>query len=89
MIEGKTNSGFEFHIDEDNLDDMEFIDALRELKEGDMTSLSNVADFILGAEQKKALYEHLKANDEKHKVRLKAFSEEVMFILTYNTNLKN
>lgn len=89
MIEGTTPLGFEFKIDEDNLDDMEFIDALRDLKEGDFTSLSNIADYVLGQEQKKALYENIKAHDEKHKVRITMFSTEMQFILSYNQKLKN
>lgn len=60
MIRGKTRSGFEFEAAEDIGNNMELFEALCDLDAGDVRALVPVCRIVLG-EQKKALYEHLKA----------------------------
>lgn len=63
MIEGTLKNGFKFSIDETRLDDMQFIDMLAELDDGNTLVLPKLMTFILGKEQKNALYEHVKTED--------------------------
>lgn len=63
MIKGALKSGFEFSVDETRLDDMRFIDMLAELDDGNALVLTKLLTFILGKEQKDALYEHVKSED--------------------------
>lgn len=59
MISGKTSSGFEFSIEDHVLDDMELVDAIVEV-DNDLSTISKVVKMILPAEQRKALYDHLR-----------------------------
>ena len=59
MVEGTTTSGFKFSLDEEKIDDMEFVELLAEVDD-DFTKLPKVIDWALGESQKKRLYEHLK-----------------------------
>jgi hypothetical protein len=58
MMQGKTESGFAFEIDEAALDDMELVDDLVEMSRGNNAALLSVLERLLGKEQKKRLYEH-------------------------------
>lgn len=62
MKTGKTKSGFHFEIDEERCNDMEFLDALAEAEE-DGLQFSKVCNILLGKEQKKKLYDHLRRED--------------------------
>lgn len=87
VIKGKTASGFEFEINKDKLDDMEFIDLLAELKDGDYLKFSKIADFMLGKDQKARLYDHIrKINGQ---ARISLFAEEMKEILLFNGEVKN
>ena len=57
-----TKSGFSCELDERRLNDMELFEALTALDGGDMSVLPAVVNKIMG-ESKKALYEHVRAND--------------------------
>ena len=87
VIKGKTESGFEFEINKDKLDDMEFIDLLADLKDGDTLKFSRIADFMLGKEQKAKLYEHLRKVHGQARIGL--FADEMRQILTCNGEVKN
>ncbi len=63
-VKGKTTSGFEFSFD-DSVIDMELLDCLVDTEENP-AYIGRVVRLILGKEQQKALYEHLR--DEKGKV---------------------
>lgn len=58
---GTTGSGFAFAIPAENLDNMELLDALAELDEDDPLQISRVCRLLLGKEQRRALYDHLRA----------------------------
>lgn len=78
MIRGKTRSGFEFEVAEDIANDMELFEGLCDLDAGDARALVPVCRIVLG-DQKKALYEHLRAIHGR--VPVDKASEEVSDIL--------
>lgn len=60
MIKGKTDSGFEFEIDEKKLQDIRFVDALAAIEDGtDLTAVVeasyNIRKVLLGTKQSKKL----------------------------------
>lgn len=61
MIEGRTKSGFQYSINDDALDDMELIDALADMDDGEVTSYRYALKSLLGEDQRKALYEHIRS----------------------------
>lgn len=62
MIAGTTKSGFEYKIEDANLDNMELVDAIAEA-DGNPIAVSKIVLLLLGAEQRKALYDHLRAEN--------------------------
>lgn len=62
-VEGETSTGFSFSIPENNLDNMELIDAIAGLNENDPLQMSNVIVLLLGKEQRKQLYDHVRRED--------------------------
>ena len=58
----KLENGFECTINTDVLDDMEFVDLLADT-EDDPLKIGRVALMLLGKEQKKNLYDHLRSED--------------------------
>lgn len=62
MKKGKLNNGFEYEVDENVLDDMELLDALAEAEENPL-KISVVSRKVLGTEQRKRLYDHLRRED--------------------------
>ena len=86
MITGKTKRGFEYAIDEADINNMEFLDALSGANDGDPLQASKVLRLLLGDKQRKALYDSLR--DEKGRVPIDAVMEEVKDILA-NDGAKN
>lgn len=92
MIKGKTSTGFEFSIDEQRLNNMEFIDALADIQrledaeEKDTQEIlyltSNLINLILDKKTKKALYDYVRKEDGT--VPIDAVSREVREIIAYN-----
>lgn len=74
-IVGKTKSGFEFDIPKSVIDDMQVLDAIVELESDNPLAISRLCDRILGAEEKKKLYEHVKMEDGR--VPISAVSDEL------------
>ena len=88
MITGKTESGFEFQIDEEMFNDMELLDRLVEADGGNYTALSNVITTIIGKEQKQRLYDHVR--NEAGRVPIKAVADEFREIISLaGSGLKN
>lgn len=58
----KLENGFVCTINTDVLDDMEFVDLLADT-EDDPLKIGRVALMLLGKEQKKNLYDHLRTDD--------------------------
>ena len=63
MIEGKTKSGFAYSIPEKRLRNMDMMEALRAINKGDRLASVDVLTLLLGEEQKKALYDHVRDAD--------------------------
>lgn len=71
---GTTKSGFKFSVSESSLDDMELVDLLAESDENFLV-LPKIIEKLLGKEQKKKLYEHLKT--DKGNVPIESVSDEL------------
>lgn len=62
MRKGTLENGFKYEVDENILDDMELLDAIAEAEE-DPLKISIVSKKILGTEQRKRLYDHIRRED--------------------------
>lgn len=87
MLTGVTSTGFEYTIADDNLDDMELLDALAAVDNGNILAASKVCTLLFGKEQKKALYDHVR--DENGKVRYSSVVRELTDIILHSENGKN
>ena len=74
MIRGKLESGFEYEIAEEVLDNMELLDAIVEAEENSL-AVSKVVKILLGENQRRRLYDHLRT--EKGNVPIVAVSNAV------------
>lgn len=79
MKKGTTESGFNYQIEESNLDNMELIDMLAEVDGGNVSALPKATTMLLGKEQKEALYNHLRT--DKGNVPVEAFTRELFEII--------
>lgn len=77
MITGKTESGFEFELPDDVVDDMELFDALVDLEKGDYSAASTVCRRLLG-DQRQRLYDFLRRDG---RVRVSDVAPAVLEIL--------
>ena len=91
MIKGQTSSGFDFEIDEQRLNNMEFIDLLVEIEETDennagaiLTTVSKLINCILDKDTKKALYNHVR--DDKGNVPIDKVQFEINEIIHFDGN---
>ena len=87
MIEGKLKSGFEYKIEDHVLDNMELLDAIAEVDQNPMV-LSKVLKMLLGDEQRKKLYDHLR-DPKNGNVPIVAVSDAVAEIFSGSGQLKN
>ncbi len=87
MLTGKTKSGFEFEIDEEILDDYEFLELLCRIDEGESVLVIKMVDHLLGAEQKEKLKNHVRI--ETGRVSAKRLLEETMEIFNATKEGKN
>jgi hypothetical protein len=85
-IKGKTKTGFEFEYDKANLNDMECIDLIGELDEKPYV-LGKILKIIIGSEQKKSLYNHLR--DENGHVPPEKVAEAFAEIIQASNESKN
>lgn len=63
MITGKTESGFSFRIKDSALNNFELLDCLTQADEGDVKAVVHSIDLLLGTDQKKRLYDHVRLKD--------------------------
>jgi len=77
MIKGTTASGFEFEVDEDLLQDCEFLELFAHVMKGgtDSMEIFDLAENALGTKQKKQLYDHVRG--ENGRVPLDGFTAEM------------
>lgn len=83
----KTSIGYEAEVDENALDDMQFLEALGELEDGKSYALAKIAALLLGPVEKKKLYGMLK--NENGRVPFKAASEQLTEIMQQLKPAKN
>lgn len=83
----KTGSGFEFEIAETTLNNMELVDALAEADEGNHLAISRVCTLLLGKEQKKKLYDHVRLEDGS--VPIDAVTNILVEIISSSNTAKN
>ncbi len=62
MRSGTTSSGFKFEIDEQDLNDMEFIELMADAEENPL-KYPKMLERMLGKEQKKKLYDHVRTKE--------------------------
>lgn len=78
MIEVKTESGFECKINENVLDNVEIIDILVEVDEGNPTHIGRAAKKLL-REDAARLYDHVRTDDDR--VPVEALTKEMADII--------
>ena len=62
-MKGKLKNGFSFDVDENALDNMELIDAMAEAQEENPAMFSKAVLLLLGKDQRKKLYDHIRADN--------------------------
>lgn len=77
-MKGITETGFEFDVDVQALDDWEVLDQLSEMSDGNMLFAPKFVKKILGKEQGKALIEHCR--DENGRVPTEKVIAEIFDI---------
>lgn len=89
MITGVTKSGFKFSVDADAVKDMEFLDLVGEAG-ANPAKLGKMYECLLGAEQKKALYDHVRNDKGRVPIDLvKVESDEIFDIINNSDETKN
>lgn len=87
MISGVTKNGFEFEITDERADNMELIDALADIDDGNLLAVSKVLTLLLGPEQKKKMYDFVRTEDGI--VSAQTVSEMIVEILAAKKETKN
>lgn len=87
MLRGKTESGFEFEIDQEIFDDYDFLELLCQIDEGETQLTIKMVDRLLGKEQKERLKEHVRT--ESGRVSAKKLLAEVKEIFNATKEGKN
>ena len=85
-MKGKTSTGFEFDIEDERLDDMELVDIMAEIDENPLL-MPKLCKMLLGEEQKKRLYVHLRSEDGR--VPIEATTNAIQEIFNSPGDLKN
>ena len=86
MIKGKTSSGFEYEILEEQLNNYELLESIAELEENALV-LPKVVNMLLGKEQKDKLTNHLRTKDGM--VPLDKMMNEITEIFQSKSEIKN
>lgn len=87
MIRGRTNTGFEFEIEDDALDNYELLEVITSVDKGDLSAVPKMVDMLLGPRQKEKLKEHVRSAEGR--VSATAMMDEVTSILSAKNELKN
>lgn len=87
MISGVTKNGFAFEITDERVDNMELIDALADIDDGNLLAVSKVLTLLLGPEQKKKMYDFVRTEDGI--VSAQTVSEMLVEILAAKKETKN
>lgn len=87
MISGVTKNGFKFEITDERADNMELIDAMADIDDGNILAVSKVLTLLLGPEQKKKMYDFVRTEDGI--VSAQTVSEMIVEILAAKKETKN
>lgn len=60
---GKISNGFEFTVDESMLDNMELIEAIAAVDDGEVLKLPKLVELLLGKDNKARLYDSVRESD--------------------------
>lgn len=89
MITGETKSGFKFSVDADAVKDMEFLELVGEA-ESNPTKLGKMYECLLGKEQKKRLYDHVRNKEGRVLIdQIKAESDDIFDAINNDGETKN
>lgn len=88
MVKGKLSNGFEFEINEEDLDDYEVLELVSDAELNPLLSPKLIERF-LGREQKNKLLNHIKEKTGKKRVTVSEMGEAFTEILTKSQELKN
>lgn len=86
VLEGKTESGFEYKIPEENLNNYELVEVLGEMEKNPLL-LSKTVTLLLGEEQREELKEHLRT--ESGTIPTDLMANEIMEIFNNQKQTKN
>ena len=78
-FKGTTSSGFDFEIDQENMDNMELLEELAKFSDSNPLPLPKICEYLLGSDQKQAFYEHLRKVDGRVSMRRANAELEEMF----------
>lgn len=87
MVQGKTESGFEWKIEDWVFDDVEVLELYAEIEEGNGQYIGKLLQKVFGKESKKKLYDHVRA--EHGNVPYQALMNEVVEIFNASEEGKN
>ena len=87
MLQGKTESGFEFQIKKAALNNMELVEGFVEVDKGHIEKIPSVLEMLLGNEEKKKIYDHVRTNDGF--VPMDSLVKELKQIIEVSKELKN
>ena len=79
-------TGIEIDIEDERLDDMELVDIMAEIDENPLL-MPKLCKMLLGEEQKKRLYDHLRSEDGR--VPIEATTNAIQEIFNSPGDLKN
>lgn len=79
MTSIKTSSGFSCDVDESAMNDMELLEDLAAIDGGDISVLPSALSRIVGSENKRKLYDHVRVNG---RVPIDSVSQELGEIIT-------
>ena len=86
MLKGTTKSGFNFELNEDDLDDYELFELIVGVGENQFL-LPKLVTKLLGEEQKKRLFDHVRTPDGR--VRMTVIDKEITDIFSMSKKIKN
>ena len=89
-MKGKTKSGFKYEVSDKATRDMELLDAIAKLLNGDWTASETAIIHLIGASGKTALYDHCRDEDGIADRDL-VYQEitEIMVAMSNNSETKN
>lgn len=75
MIRGTTSTGFEFTADNEQINNAEFLEDYVAMMDGNTGAVFRIVERVLGKEQKKELYDHIR--DERGNVPVEKLNVEL------------